>query len=279
MAISHERKVEKFYSHGSKKRSQIAEGFLSFGYWDNDTKDYYEAAEKLVNFFLAEANINNPENILNVACGYSAESFRFFEKIKPRQMRCIDITQAHIDYAKNIAKEKNLENRLIFEKKDACRTGYPDDFFSHILGIEGPAHFRTRKDFFRECYRVLKEKGKLMITDIIFDPNASKKNFILNKLTELGSKRWHMPKENWANIDKYCEQLREAGFRVEKVLKIGDKVFPAFARYNTRLQSIIRAIKVRGLPLGVGLAFISWLLGYGYRHGVIDYIFIKAEKI
>jgi len=279
MKISHEKAVEKFYSYGSKKRAQIAGGFLSFGYWDRNTKEYYEAAEKLVDFFLFEANMEKFENVLNVACGYGAESFRFFEAIKPKEMRCIDITQAHIDFAKRKAKEKGFQNKMIFEKKDACRTNYPSNFFSHVLGIEGPAHFKTRMDFFSESYRVLKEKGKLMLTDITFDPIASKKNFILNKITELGSKRWHMPKENWGNIEKYCEQLRAAGFKVEKVLKIGNKVFPAFAKYNTRFKSIVQAMRTRGLPLGIGLTFISWLLGYGYKHGVIDYIFIKAEKI
>lgn len=278
MEKSHEQKVEKFYSHGSKIRANEAGGFLSFGYWDKDTREYYDAAESLVNFFLDEAKIENPEKILNVACGYSAESFRFYEQIKPDQMHCIDITQAHIDFARKKAEEKKLQDKMKFEKKDACRTGYPNEFFSHILGIEGPAHFNTRMDFFRECYRVLKKKGKLMLTDITFDPSKTSGHPWIKKITELGSHHWHMPKENWVSVEKYCEQLRQMGFKVEKCLKIGGKVFPAFARYNTKMKSMLRAIKTRGLPLGIGLSFISWLLGYGYRRGVIDYIFIKAEK-
>ncbi|MCX6781858.1 MAG: methyltransferase domain-containing protein [Candidatus Magasanikbacteria bacterium] len=277
-SITHENKVERFYSHGSKIRALEAGGYLSFGYWDKDTKEYFDAAENLVNFFLEEAKIENPENVLDVACGYSAESFRFFDAIKPKEMRCIDITQAHIDFAKKRAEQKHLEDKLKFEKKDACQTGYQNEFFSHIVGIEGPAHFNTRADFFKECYRVLKHKGKLMLTDITFDPVAAGKNYLVKKMTELGSQHWHMPKANWVNVDKYCEQLHQAGFKVEKCLRIGDKVFPAFARYNTRMKSMLRAVRTRGLPLGVGLSFISWLLGYGYRHGVIDYIFIKAEK-
>jgi len=279
MTESHEEGVEKFYSHGAKNRAHQADGFLSFGYWDKDTREYYDAAEKLVKFFLEEGKIENPENVLDVACGYSAESFRFYDYLKPKQMRCIDITQAHIDFSKKKAEEKNLQDKLIFEKKDACRTGYPSEFFSHILGIEGPAHFNTRMDFFRECYRLLKKKGKLLLTDITFDPSKTSKHPFIRKITELGSRRWHMPQENWVSVEKYCQQLREVGFKVEKCLKIGDRVFPAFARYNTRMISMLRAIKTRGLPLGIGLSFISWLLGYGYRRGVIDYIFIKAEKM
>lgn len=279
MAETHEERVEKFYSHGSKIRAHQADGFLSFGYWDKDTREYYDAAEKLVKFFLEEAKIENPENVLNVACGYSAESFRFYDYLKPKKMHCIDITQAHIDFSKKRAEEKRLQDKIIFEKKDACRTGYQDEFFSHILGIEGPAHFKTRMDFFRECYRLLKKKGKLMLTDITFDPSKTFHHPWLKKITELGSRKWRMPQENWVDVEKYCQQLREVGFKVEKCLKIGGKVFPAFARYNTRAKSIVKAMRTRGITLGAGLSFISWLLGYGYRHGVIDYIFIKAEKI
>jgi hypothetical protein len=98
-------------------------------------------------------------------------------------------------------------------------------------------------------------------------------------MAKLGAKHWHMPKENWIGTDEYVQQLKDAGFKVAQFLKIGDHVFPGFAHYNTRLKSILNAIKTRGLPIGIGLTFISWLLGYGYRKGMIDYVFVKAVKI
>lgn len=274
---SHEDNVEQFYSHGSKMRAHEAGGFLSFGYWKDNTKEYYEAAENLVEFFLNEGEIINPEIILNVACGYGAESFRFYDTLKPQKMHCVDITQAHIDSARQKTQEKKLQNNLIFEKKDACRTGFASETFSHILGIEGPAHFKTRMDFFKECYRLLKKNGELLLADITFNPKKLR-SATLKKLTEFGAKKWRMPKENWMGGAEYCEQLKKAGFKIKKFLKIGDKVFPGFAEYNTRLKSALGAVRTRGLPLGVGLTFISWLLGYGYKKGVIDYIFIRAVK-
>jgi microcystin synthetase protein McyJ len=276
--LTHEDHVEKFYSHGSEIRAREADGFLSFGYWNPETKDYFESAENLVQFFLKEGAITNPEVILDVACGYGAESFRFFDALKPQKMRCIDITQPHIDFAKKRAEEKGLQDHLIFEKRDACRTGFADGLFSQVVGIEGPAHFNTRMDFFKEAYRVLKQKGELILTDIIFDIDQSKKSGFLKKVTELGAKKWHMPEANKVNSKGYQDQLREVGFRVEKFLNIGDHVFPGFARFNVKWDSIKNAVKTRGLSIGLGLTLISWLLGYGYRNGVIDYVFVKAVK-
>ena len=78
MSITHEDRVERFYSHGSEIRAHEADGFLSFGYWNQDTKDYFESAENLLQFVLKEGAISNPQIIFNVACGYGAESVRFF---------------------------------------------------------------------------------------------------------------------------------------------------------------------------------------------------------
>lgn len=276
--LTHEDQVEKFYSHGSERRAHEADGFLSFGYWTPETKDYFESAENLVQFFLKEGAIQNPTIVLDVACGYGAESLRFFEALKPQRMHGVDITQPHIDFAQKRATELGIQDRLVFEKRDACRTGFPDGHFSHVLGIEGPAHFNTRLDFFKEAFRVLKHKGELILTDIIFDPEQSKKRWLLRKLSALGAKHWHMPEANKVGAQGYQDQLRQVGFRVEKFLAIGDHVFPGFARFNIRWESIKNAIRTRGFSIGLGITFISWLLGYGHRNGVIDYVLVKAVK-
>ncbi|MBW2039429.1 MAG: class I SAM-dependent methyltransferase [Deltaproteobacteria bacterium] len=41
---------------------------------------------------------------------------------------------------------------------------YKDEFFDHILCSNGIEHLEDQYNFIRECYRVLKPKGKLLIT-------------------------------------------------------------------------------------------------------------------
>ena len=227
MFTTHEDRVERFYSHGSRIRSHEADGFLCFGYWNQDTKDYFESAENLLQFVLKEGAISNPQIIFDVACGYGAESFRIFEALAPQKMHCVDITRPHIDFAKKRSAESGLQDRLMFEKRDACRTGFPDEMFSHIIGIEGLAHFNTRLDFFREAHRVLKKNGELVLTDIIFDPEKLSNRWMHHKLAAFGTKNWHMPEANQVSAKRYRNQLGETGFRIEKFLSIGDRVFPA----------------------------------------------------
>jgi len=49
MKLTHENKVERFYSHGSDRRGSQEGGFLSFGYWTNESNNYHQAAETLIN--------------------------------------------------------------------------------------------------------------------------------------------------------------------------------------------------------------------------------------
>ena len=74
-----------------------------------------------------------------------------------------------------------------------------------------------------------------------------------HKLAAFGTKNWHMPEANQVSAKRYRDQFEETGFRIEKFLSIGDRVFPGFARCNVQFESIVNAIKTRGLMIGLGL--------------------------
>jgi tocopherol O-methyltransferase len=268
--------VQTFYSHGAEKRALEAKGFLSFGYWKDDTKDYAEAAENLLQLLLDESGIKEADLILNVACGNGIETAKIFERLRPKRIHAIDITRKHIDTCKRRAEDLGLADRLVFEHGDACRTRFPDETFSHLIGIEGIAHFDTRERFFAEARRVLKPGGQLMLTDCIL------KRLPPGAMDEVASRAcsrfWHMPRANWVNIPEYEQQLEKHGFRVEFVRSIGDQVYPGFAKFNVTADAIRNNIEVRGVRIGLGLAFICWLIGDVHRRGVSDYVLVKAFK-
>lgn len=274
--LTHEQKVSRFYTCGTKKRSHEAGGFLSFGYWNKGEKDYYAAAKRLLEYVLDNSGIKKPRKILNVACGYGTETIYIYKRFKPEKIYAIDITESHIKFAQQIAEESGYN--IEFQVKNACRTGFPNSYFSHIIGIEGPAHFNTRELFVKEAFRVLKPGGYLILTDII----ALNKNFRSNpfkmKIGSFCSKRWHMPPENWSDAEEYRQLLEQTGFTVEKIQIIGDRVYPGFSASNLQFRAIINAIRTRGFFTGFGLTIISWLLGFLYRRKMLDYIFLRAKK-
>lgn len=279
---SHESKVEEFYSTGAEHRATQGGGFLSFGYWKSETDHYQLAAEQLLDVVLDNITIPSSAMILNVSCGFGAETKLIFEKFNPAHIIGLDLTAAHVHHANQWAKERGLSERIIFEKGNACKIPFESDQFDLIIGIEGPAHYNTRQQFFQEAYRLLKPGGTLLLSDIIVTRQFLGANRTFSWIRSLGwmvSKAWHMPKENQVSQDQYTLALENLGFTIERSDSIGNQVFPGFAKSNTRFRTVIEAIKTRGLFAGLGLTLISWLLGYVYRKGYSDYIIVRARKI
>ncbi|MBN1698181.1 MAG: methyltransferase domain-containing protein [Spirochaetales bacterium] len=281
----HEKRVEQFYSSGLRKDwgeydypEPDDERYNSFGYWYRNTRNYVRAAENLIDFFIASSDIEHVDRLLNVACGYGTESFEYFRKWTPEEVIGIDVTKVHTDYANNKAKALSLDDRLKFCHGDACVLNFPEAYFSHIMGIEGPANFKTRECFFSAAHRVLKKNGEMILADIILGKNFRKRNLFQKQIMKLIVENWHIPDENWVNEEEYRRQLHAAGFKIVFIKRIGNSVFPGYSRNVFRTEALKYCFKMRGLMTTIGFTVISGLLGYLYNKGFIEYIYVKVRK-
>lgn len=275
---THEEKVEKFFSHGSDVRAIQEGGFLSFGYWTKRGQDYHQAAQDLLELLLSKEKELNGGIVLDVACGYGAETFKIYDKLKPEKIIAIDITSAHIEYAQNIVTKQNLTDKICFEKQDACILPFQSNYFTYIIGIEGPSQFNTREKFLQRAFDVLKPNGIILLTDIIVHKEIAQKSWLNRKIRYIISKYWYMPEPNWMNFEEYKQMLVDIGFKVDYIKGIGASVYLGFAKFNMKWSSIKNAIRVRGLLIGLGLTIISWLLGIASKRGMVDYAVIRALK-
>jgi ubiquinone/menaquinone biosynthesis C-methylase UbiE len=283
---NHEKKIEKFYSTGSRKRKcdyinlrQHDEGFLSFGYWEADTKTYLDATKNLLHFFIKNSGIQNPIRMLNVACGYGTETFAHYDNFKPAEIIGLDITKVHMDYANNRAKCLKLDNKIKFAHGNACDLDFPESSFSHVVGIEGPVHFNTRLKFFKAASKVLNNGGELLLTDIILGRRINEENRFYRAAVRLIAKWWVVPKSNCVDESTYKQQLEEAGLKMILLKRIGEKVFPGYAKNGFTLRTLRIRLSQRGFFATIGLTWISWLLGWLYKRGCMEYIFIRAQKL
>ena len=276
--LTHEEKVERFYSHGADLRAAQEEGIVSFGYWTESTVDYRQATEDLLTLVLERERPADRGTVLNVACGNGTETFRIWEALRPERILAIDLTDAHVAHARNAAAQLGLADRITFQRADACTFSHPPNGMSYVIGIEGPAHFNTRADFLKKAYDLLEPNGVLLLTDVIMKGDVASRSIVHRTLAEFCSEQWHMPRDNWSNLPAYRCLLSGIGFAVESVESIGHHVFPGFARYNLRWSSLVSAMRTRGWRIGIGLTFISWLLGLAYRWGLCDYVYVRASK-
>jgi len=213
-----------------------------------------------------------------VCCGYGSETFAYYEKFQPNMIEGVDITKLEVDYANDKAKALGVDKKVVFHHGDACVLNFPGDHFSHVFGIEGPANFNTRENFFKAASRVLRKEGELILTDIILGERFNRKKKFHKLFLGLASKGWVVPRANWIDEETYKKQLENAGMKVIIFKKIGDKVFPGYANYCSRKKTMQESKKERGFFPAIGFVLISRALGYLYKKGWIEYIYVKAKK-
>ena len=206
------------------------------------------------------------------------ETFSHYENFRPKEIIGLDLTKVHMDYANNRAKCQNLESSVKFFHGNACYLDFTENRFSHVVGIEGPVHFDTRQKFFKAVSRVLENKGELLLTDIILGRRFNKNKMLHKIAVRVISKWWIVPRSNCIDERTYRKQIEEAGLKTILFRRIGGKVFPGYARNGFTVKTIMTRFSQRGFFATIGLTWISWLLGWLYRRGCMEYIFVKAQK-
>ncbi|MBW3018034.1 class I SAM-dependent methyltransferase, partial [Candidatus Woesearchaeota archaeon] len=143
--------------------------------------------------------INNPDKLLNAGCGDGL--FDYFLKKKVKNLVSFDINEGDIQ----IAKALNPDKKITYYIGTAEKVPYNSDTFDCIICVDVLEHIKEDMRAIKELVRVLKKKGKLIITvpsknfPLTYDPI----NYVLNRMgTKLrmgiwgwGHERLYTPKE------------------------------------------------------------------------------------
>ncbi|MBI4146112.1 methyltransferase domain-containing protein [Candidatus Woesearchaeota archaeon] len=272
---SYEDRVEKFYGWGVDNYGDYHGGYLNFGLWENGNKDYLLAAENLIATVGRKINLNEKSRLLDVACGLAAQDV-YMAKQFGCEIDALDVTWKHVHLGRERVKRDNVQNKVRVHHGTATRLPFQDQTFTHVMGIEGPAHFDTREDFFHEAYRILKPGGKIGLSDYVLarKPRNALDRFFL----ALACKLWHAPKENRDTIPSYREKLARSGFRNIVIEPVGEKVIPGYYFENKRPETRRKIAKVRGWFPAYGGIIIDYVMYKVFKIGVIEYILVTAQK-
>ena len=275
---SHERGVERFYGTGGESYHDVRGGFLSFGLRTRPGMTYEEAALEEAYYVGDLADLTPESVLLDVGFGNGSQDIVWFERWKPARIVGIDVTYAHVRRAQERAAQLGVpETRVTFQHGSATNLPFPDESFTHIIGLESPPHFNTRERFFHEAYRVLKRGGRMVLADYLLERPAV--SFFERMLVRQGARIWHVPEENIYGCGEYIRRLRNAGLLKIHLERRGEDVIPGYVADHRTLEAARQTMKVRGFWPGVVGGFIidSAVLEL-YRRGLLEYIFVVAEK-
>jgi len=270
----HERRVEKFYSTGVKGIHEYHGGYLNFGWWEH-ADNYREAAETLVYKIGKACDLDKKSKVLDVACGMAPQNI-FLHKMFGAAFDCVDVTWKHVEIARKRVESAGLTDAITIHHGSATSLIFDDDSFDSVISIEGPEHFNTREDFFREAFRVLKTGGVLSISD--FSLKRPPETWMEKTMLRLTQILWQVPKANVYTTHHYRSKLESAGFKNISIKECGKHVIPGYVYEQWRLSTMKELSQIRGWFAAIGGLIIDYLMLKIFRSKLVEYILVRAEK-
>lgn len=163
---------------------------------------------------------NKINRVLDAGCGIGGTIIHLAKKYPKINFVGITIVPTHVEIARNLAKENQVENNSNFFLKDFIKTGFSSNQFDAIYMIESASYSQNKQMLIHEMNRIIKPGGTLVIIDC-FRTNV-KFNQFLNDIYILFCKGWGLPK--LIRLENIIDTLKTEGFNEIKAMNLTKNV-------------------------------------------------------
>lgn len=125
----------------------------------------------------------HPQRIMDVATGTGDFAIQAYQDLLPRQLIATDISEGMMNVGREKVRKRGLEDKIIFAKENCTSLTFAAGSFDAITVAFGIRNFDDLDKGLLEIYRVLDDKGKLVILEL-----STPENFPMKQLYAIYSK-------------------------------------------------------------------------------------------
>ena len=258
-----------YESIGSDFFLALAPGWLNLGLWDGpgSEAEAESACRRLVRTLAADLPAGGV--IADVGNGLGTQDPVIAGVARPRRLVAVNITQWQLAAGRERLKQAGAAPIAA----DAVRLPFTDGSLDGIISVEAAFHFRSRKAFFAECYRVLRPGGVLSMSDIPVQRWPVLPAELLSGLTQL--RVFGLRPAMAMTAGQIGAAACAAGLAGVELTACGDRVIaPAVRLTAQRLAGRTAAPAGQQAAARLLLRQVDLL----WRRGIIDYLLLRAVR-
>jgi len=251
---------------------------LHYGLWEPGTKSFHEALVNSNRVLADKAAIKEGENVLDAGCGVGGSSL-WLASERNCLVTGITLSAKQVAKAAAFAREAGLEEKVKFEQRDFMNTGFPDNSFDVVWGMESICHAPDKGLFLKEAFRILKKGGRLVMADFF------RKDQLQGRPAELVQKFAHSWAVNaFSSWEEFSAQMKAAGFQGIETEDVSEAVRPSVNRlYRYYLLGkpaalLYRLVKGKPTALAGNNVESAYLQYITFKKGWWKYRIVQAVK-
>jgi tocopherol O-methyltransferase len=276
--------IQQFYDASSGLWENIWGEHMHHGYYGVDGQkklDRRQAQIDLIEELLrwsAYQSLAAPK-IIDIGCGIGGSSLYLADKLQGEVVG-ITLSPVQANRAQERAAAAKLSDRATFKVANALDIPYPDNTFDLVWTLESGEHMPDKEKFLRECYRVMKPGGQIIMATWCHRSTEGQAGALTPKETNHLQKIYDVYCLPYViSLPDYEEIVTKCGFQGMRSADWSVAVAPF---WDVVIDSSITPQAIFGLLKSgwktIQAALSLKLMSQGYERGLIRFGLITATK-